>query len=311
MSFPTYFEPKNSLSLYGFRENLLFLKKLYTGGNLPKVLMFSGKKGLGKSTLANHLMFFIYDKKNYDEENQILSNNSNFYNHFIDNTFPNIVYLSGSNFKNIKIEDIRNLKKKIFQTSLSNQPRFIILDDIELFNVNSLNALLKIIEEPSKMNYFLLINNKTKPLLDTIKSRCLEIKFIINNEKRIEIIESLIKDFNLDLKIDLNNSNLTPGYFIKFNYICNENKINLDDDFLKNLTTILNLYKKNKDIMYIDMILFLTDYYFNEIKINKSMSNEKIIDYKRFIFENINNFFLYNLNQNALLNAISNKICNE
>ena len=78
-----------------------------------------------------------------------------------------------------------------------------------------------------------------------------------------------LENFNLDLKIDLNNSNLTPGYFIKFNYICNENKINLDDDFLKNLTTILNLYKKNKDIMYIDMILFLTDYYFNEIKYRK------------------------------------------
>ena len=35
--------------------------------------------------------------------------------------------------------------------------RFIVLDDIELFNVNSLNALLKIIEEPSKKNYFILL----------------------------------------------------------------------------------------------------------------------------------------------------------
>ena len=38
--------------------------------------------------------------------------------------------------------------------------------------------LLKIIEEPSKKNYFILINNKSKPILDTIKSRSLEIKII-------------------------------------------------------------------------------------------------------------------------------------
>ena len=31
-----------------------------------------------------------------------------------------------------------------------------------------LNALLKIIEEPSKNNYFILINNKSKPLIETL-----------------------------------------------------------------------------------------------------------------------------------------------
>ena len=41
--------------------------------------------------------------------------------------------------------------------------RFIIFDDVELFNHNSLNALLKLIEEPTKKNYFLLINNKSRP----------------------------------------------------------------------------------------------------------------------------------------------------
>ena len=39
-----------------------------------------------------------------------------------------------------------------------NKERFIILDDIELFNKNSLNALLKVIEEPNKeIIFFLLI----------------------------------------------------------------------------------------------------------------------------------------------------------
>ena len=62
---------------------------------------------------------------------------------------------------------------------------------------NSLNALLKIIEEPGKNNYFFLINNKSKPLLETIKSRSLEIKIVLNEKKRIEIINHLIDFFNL------------------------------------------------------------------------------------------------------------------
>ena len=70
--------------------------------------------------------------------------------------------------KYVKVDDVRDLKSNILKRSISNKDRFIILDDIEIFNNNSLNALLKIIEEPISNNYFILINNKTKPLLETI-----------------------------------------------------------------------------------------------------------------------------------------------
>ena len=71
---------------------------------------------------------------------------------------------------------------------------------------------------------------------------------------------------------------------------------------------LLNLYKKDKDITFIDMIFFLTDNYFNMLRLENSVPNVKIIEYKSFVFEDINKFFLYNLNQNALLNSINNKI---
>ena len=59
------------------------------------------------------------------------------------------------------------------------------------------------------------------------------------------------------------------------------------------------------------MILFLTNVYFNDAKNKNLMTNEKIHENKNFIFENINKFFLYNLNQNGLLNSINYKINNE
>jgi hypothetical protein len=59
------------------------------------------------------------------------------------------------------------------------------------------------------------------------------------------------------------------------------------------------------------MIFFLTNSYLNKLKNENLFKNDKIIEYKSFIFENINKFFRYNLNQNALLNTINNKISDE
>ena len=308
MTFPTYFESKKSLNLYELNKDFEFLKNLYNKNKLPKAFMLSGKKGSGKATLINHLLYYIFDTKSYNLTNNEFNPNTDFYNLFLNNVYENLIYLSGSDYRNIKIEDIRNLKKKIFQSSISDKPRFIILDDVELFNNNSLNALLKIVEEPTKNNFFILINNESRPLIDTIKSRCLNIKIILNEKKRLSIILSLVKKLKLNLSIEPAIHKLTPGQFIKFNHILSENKIALDGDFLENLGILLNLFKKNKEIIFIDLIMFITDIFFNNQKNKNLFTNDKIIEYKSYVFENINKFFLYNLNQNSLLNAINNKI---
>ena len=63
------------------------------------------------------------------------------------------------------------------KSSVNNSKRFIIFDDVECLNVNYVNALLKTIEEPSDINYFIIINNQTQKILDTLKSRSIEIRF--------------------------------------------------------------------------------------------------------------------------------------
>ena len=305
-----YNDPKKSLVLFGLENKLDFLIKLYNSKKLPRVLMISGKKGIGKFTLINHFLNYIYDKDHYDLKNKSINNQTQFNKQYLNSIFSDIIYLSGDNFKNVKIDDIRDLKSKILKTNISEKERFIILDDIELFNANSLNALLKIIEEPTSKNYFVLINNKTKPLMETIYSRSLEIKILLSNETRIKVIESLIKKNDLDVFIDFNFSNLTPGNFLSFNKICEENKINVDEDFLQNLKILLNSYKKNKNINLINMILFLTDYHFYNLK-KKNIDNiEKVIENKSFVISNINKFITYNLNHNSLINAINNKLSN-
>ena len=194
------------------------------------------------------------------------------------------------------------------QTTISKNDRFIIFDDIELFNQNSLNALLKIIEEPSQRNYFILINNKRKPLLETIKSRSLEIKIILNEEQRLEIINELVRFYNINLILDPKISQLSPGSFVKFNYICKEYSILPTSNFVENLTLLLNIYKKNKDILIIDLMFYLADEYFKYAKESNLYENDKIFEIKNYIVDNLNNFIVYNINQKSIINAINNKL---
>ena len=311
MNYPIYFDAKNSLNLFDLKENFRFISNLYLKQNLPKVMMFTGNKGSGKSTLINHFLYSIFDNDNYDKEAFSISENSSFLKQFQNNFFSNIIYINGADYKSVRIEDIRNLKKKILQSTISNKDRFIIFDDIELFNHNSLNALLKVIEEPSQKNYFFLINNKGKPLIETIKSRALEMKIILNEKQRLEIINKLVNCHKLDLILDPKSSYLSPGNFVKFNFICNEYNILPTNNFVENLSLLLDIYKKKKDILIINLLFYLADQYLKHIKDRNLIKNDKIFEIKNYIMDNLNNLILYNTNQNSLVNAIKEKLIHE
>ena len=72
--------------------------------------------------------------------------------------------------KNIDINQIRELITNLNKFSFNNKKRFVLIDNIELLNLNSVNALLKILEEPNDNINFILINNNKSCLLYTSPS---------------------------------------------------------------------------------------------------------------------------------------------
>ena len=305
------FEPRKTPKLIGYDEKFLLLRKLIEYQKFPKALLLSGEKGIGKFTAISHLMHYYFDKENYDLNNCTIKKKSSFSDQFLQNLYPNILYLQGSDINNLKIEDIRKLKINLQKTPLNNDRRFIIFDDVELFNLNSVNALLKIIEEPSDKNYFILINNKTKPLIQTISSRCLELRFFLNDCTRDSVLSFLKDFFNQKILLDKDFIQIAPGNFIKFNYIFELKNINLDEKFLINLNNLVNLYKKYKDIFYKDLIFFFIDYYFQSNKYKMILTNKKLFEKKTELVRKIDQFFVYNLNQKNLLTFLESNFLND
>ena len=298
------FNPKKTTRLFGLENEFNFLKKMISSDKFPKTLMLTGNRGVGKSTMISHLMHYYFDKKTYNENENTFASESFFLNQFIENLFPNILYLNGSDYRNVRIDDIRKIINDLNKSPIKKDKRFIILDDIDSFNINSLNALLKIIEDPGKNNFFILINNKSNKLLNTIKSRSIEIKIMINNQDRLSISTSLLKYFNQDRIFDENLVSSTPGNFLKFNYIFNNNSLDINEKFLTNFSNILRIYKKEKDIFYKEMLLFFVEYNFQKLKSQGMLNKKKLIEKRLMILQNINDFFLYNLNQNTLLSNL-------
>ena len=189
---------------------------------------------------------------------------------------------------------------------MNNLPRFIIIDDVETLNNNCLNTLLRIIEEPLSNNHFFLIDKKTNPLLETVKSRCIEKKIFLKNELRIKIIENIIQKYQVTQIIDYENNNITPGSFVLFTHLCEVNNINPRIDVYENFKTLYKLFKKNKNLQYIALFNFFLDNYYYDLYKNKIIDIEILSEIKNNIDKNIKNLIQFNLNPSTLINSLFN-----
>ena len=308
--FETDQSPLLSTKLISLDKHFDEMVKLYNTGSFPKVLLLNGKKGLGKFTLAFHFLNYVYsnkEKKTYNTLDKEIDSNSTFYNSILNQTNTDVIFLQAETGKNIKIDDVRNLKSVLSKSSLSYNPRFTIIDEVEFLNSSSVNALLKTLEEPSDNNYFILINNQQAELIETVSSRCLKSNIYLNLEQRKKVIEHFIESKKIDIKIN-NSDNLTPGLFFRYNELCNKLDLNFDDDILPKLKKLLQAFKKDKNKSLINMSFFFIDQFFYELICENKDKINILLNLKSNIVNKINDFIKYNLNINSVLGSIEAKI---
>ena len=164
--------------------------------------------------------------------------------------------------KFIDIEQIRNLIINLNKSSFNKKPRFILIDNIEFLNLNSINALLKVLEEPSNNIHFILINNNKK-ILPTLISRCLNFKVSLSNKENFEIGSKLLNgNLNEFINVDLINYYITPGNIYNLSIFGRENDYDLINTNLKMFLEMVIEKKHYKKNIIRFMIFDFIEFYF-------------------------------------------------
>ena len=197
---------------------------------------------------------------------------------------------------------ILNLNK----SSLNKKPRFVLIDNIEYLNKNSINSLLKFLEEPNDNIYFLLIHNN-KSILSTLKSRCLNFKIHLTNSQSAEVLNCILKKKILNnINNELIDYYFTPGKILELINFSNDYEIELENLTLKNFLRILiekNYYKKNNfgKALLFDLI--------------ESFLQKKEFHIQSNLFEyfitKINDVKKFNLDDEIIINEFHEKVLNE
>lgn len=77
----------------------------------------------------------------------------------------------------ITIETIRNAQEVISLKPYEGKKKVLIVDDADAMNIYAANAFLKTLEEPPEDSLIILISSNPERLPDTIRSRCVNVRF--------------------------------------------------------------------------------------------------------------------------------------
>ena len=189
------------------------LKNAVKSNNVSHSYLFVGKAGVGKKIFAKDLAKKVMclgsnggAQNNGVKNNEVQNNNvanDNLELDF-DNCDPCIKFDANSNpdfsiivpdGKSIKIEQIRNLQARIVEKPISSSKKVYIIDDADTMTEESQNCLLKTLEEPPEYAMIILIASNENRMLQTIKSRCVIIRFEdLTNEEISQILHTNDQD---------------------------------------------------------------------------------------------------------------------
>ena len=171
------YRPDSLKKLVGQPDAVALIEKQVKNNNLSHAYLFSGPRGVGKTSLARIIATTLGCDPVFDiTEIDAASHN--------------------------KVDDIRELNDSInFIASSPGKKRVFILDEVHMLSNAASNAFLKTLEEPPEHVIFILATTEPERVLETIKSRTTHIAFKrIGNDEIISTLNEIGK--NEKIKID-------------------------------------------------------------------------------------------------------------
>ena len=253
--------PKLAKKLIGHSTQKLYFLNSYISNRLPQCWLLAGDKGVGKATFAWLIAKFLLTTNQNPDDIKIELNGANIDSILAPQDGGTLTrILSGSEqriyvvrkgynekrkafFKNISIDDVRNLQSYCSLSIADGGRRVIIIDTADDLNTNSCNALLKLLEEPPKNTLFLLISHQPNLLLPTLQSRCQKLLFsaLSQNDLRA-VVTTAGQEIGPAQEVPLSIlSNGSAGVACR---LLNSNSLNLYRDILNLASSLPNLNTK-------------------------------------------------------------------
>ena len=306
-------KPSENTKIYGMENFFNELVELYKQKKIPNKILLSGKKGSGKSTLAYHLINYILSENEdykYNLENFSINKDNKSYKLLQNNSHPNFYLIDLlTEKKSIDVGQIREMINYTNKSTFNNMARFILIDNVENLNKNSVNALLKIIEEPNENVFFVLINNTEKNILPTLKSRCLIFKISLTFNETLNISNSILKKNVLEfVNYDLLSYYNSPGEIISLFNFAEDKSINLMDHTISSFINLIienNYYKKNKPIKVL-LINLIELFFFKKYMITNTKIS--LINFYYKFIRKIYNTEKFNLDEESLFLEFKSKL---
>ena len=306
----------NQKKLFNYKNNFLEIINLYKQNKLPNKILFSGPSGIGKSTMAYHLINYIFSREEesgYDIDNFQINESNRSFKLILNQTHPNFHLINVLDDKKIiEISQIRNMINYTNKSAFNNKERIVLIDNAENLNLSSSNALLKVIEEPNDNLFFILIFDNNKTIIETIKSRCLKFNLFLTFDECIEVTNKIIgENIYQIVNKDLINHYNTVGDLVNLVNFSAKSEMNLSKLNLKNfLINLINekYYKKN-DYVKNNIYNYIECYLLKLMQINKSKKNINSL-YSKFV-NKIHNLQKFNLDEESFFIEFNKIIFND
>ncbi|MDO4643376.1 MAG: DNA polymerase III subunit gamma/tau [Cardiobacteriaceae bacterium] len=177
--------PKNFHELVGQTHVTQALTYALDHNQLHHAYLFTGTRGVGKTTIAR-----IFAKSLNCQKNHVSSNPCGECDHCreIDQgSFPDLIEVDAAS--RTGVDDTRELLNNVPYAPVKGAYKVYLIDEVHMFSASSFNALLKTLEEPPPHVKFILATTDPQKLPATILSRCLQ--FHLKNMSEQQIVEHL------------------------------------------------------------------------------------------------------------------------